>query len=74
VPGQSGLISKIEYSLSWLNGGYFVLNVQFVRKVAVRLLYVDLVDSIEVPVECAVVLLYSVVKQRLKNNTGKVCN
>jgi hypothetical protein len=42
---------------------------------ALRLRYVDLVVSIEVAVEgCAVVSLYSVVKQRLKCNTGKVCN
>jgi hypothetical protein len=26
------------------------------------------------PLKCAVVSLYSVVKQRLKCNTGKVCN
>jgi hypothetical protein len=26
------------------------------------------------PLQCAVVSLYSVVKQRLKCNTGKVCN
>jgi hypothetical protein len=36
--------------------------------------YVDLVFSIEVAVKCAVVSPYSVVKQRLKYNTGKVCN
>jgi hypothetical protein len=28
----------------------------------------------KLPLKCAVVLLYSVVKQRLKCNTGKVCN
>jgi hypothetical protein len=33
-----------------------------------------LVVSIEVAVKCAVVSLYSVVKQRLKCNTGKMCN
>jgi hypothetical protein len=37
---------------------------------ALKLRYVDLVVSIEV----AVVSLYSVVKQWLKCNTGKVCN
>jgi hypothetical protein len=36
--------------------------------------YKHLVVSIEVVVEIAVVSLYSVVKQRLKCNTGKVCN
>jgi hypothetical protein len=41
---------------------------------ALRLRYVDLVVSIEVAVKCAVVSLYSVVKQRLKCNTGKLCN
>jgi len=29
VLGQSGIISIIEYLLSWLHGGYFVLNVFF---------------------------------------------
>jgi hypothetical protein len=28
----------------------------------------------KLPLKCAVVSLYSVVKQRLKCNTGKVCN
>jgi hypothetical protein len=28
----------------------------------------------KLPLQCAVVSLYSVVKQRLKGNTGKVCN
>jgi hypothetical protein len=41
---------------------------------ALRLRYVDLVVSIEVAVEVCFFLLYSVVKQRLKCNTGKVCN
>jgi hypothetical protein len=41
---------------------------------ALKLWYVDLVGSIEVALRCAVVSLYSVVKQRLKCNTGKVCN
>jgi hypothetical protein len=36
--------------------------------------YLDLVVSIEVAVEIAVVSLYSVVKQRLKCNTSKVRN
>jgi hypothetical protein len=35
---------------------------------------VDLVVSIEVAIEVCVVSLYSVVKQRLKSNVGKVCN
>jgi hypothetical protein len=39
-----------------------------------RLRYVYLVVSIEAAVKCAVVSLYSVVKQRLKCNTGKMCN
>jgi hypothetical protein len=42
---------------------------------ALRLRYVDLVVRIEFPVEvCAVVSLYSVVKQRLKGYTGKMFN
>jgi hypothetical protein len=41
---------------------------------ALRLQYVDLFVSIEVAVDVAVVSLYSVVKQQLKRNTGKVCN
>jgi hypothetical protein len=40
---------------------------------ALKLQYVDLVVGIEV-LKCAVVSLCSVVKQRLKCNTGKVCN
>jgi hypothetical protein len=50
--------------------------IKCVRKVAVhlRLRYVDLVVGIEVAVEVCVISLYSVVKQRLKCNTGKVCN
>jgi hypothetical protein len=35
---------------------------------------VDLVVSINVAVEVAVVTLYSFVKHRLKCNTGKACN
>jgi hypothetical protein len=41
---------------------------------AFRLWYIELVVSIEVPLKCAVVSLYSVVKQQLKCNTSKVCN
>jgi hypothetical protein len=41
---------------------------------ALRLRYIDLVVSIEVSLKRAVVSLYSAVKQRLKCNTGKVCN
>jgi hypothetical protein len=41
---------------------------------ALKLRYVDPVVSIEVDVEVRIVSLYSVVKQRLKCNTGKVCN
>jgi len=29
VPGQSGIISIIEYSLSWLHESYFVLKIVF---------------------------------------------
>jgi hypothetical protein len=41
---------------------------------ALRLRYLDSVVSIEVLLKCAVVLLYSFVKQRLKCNTGEACN
>jgi hypothetical protein len=44
------------------------------NRCALRLRYVDLVVSIEVATEVAVVSLYSFVKQLLKCNTGKVCN
>jgi hypothetical protein len=40
---------------------------------ALRLQYVDLAVS-KLPLKCAVVSSYSVVKRRLKCNTGKVCN
>jgi hypothetical protein len=48
--------------------------VRLESRYALRLLYVDVAVSIEVAVEVAVVSLYSVVKQRLKCNTGKVWN
>jgi hypothetical protein len=41
---------------------------------ALRLWYVDLVAVSKLPSKCAAVSLYSVVKQRLNCNTGKVCN
>jgi hypothetical protein len=44
------------------------------NRFALRLRYVDLDVSIEVAVEVCLLSLYSVVKQRLKCNTGKVCN
>jgi hypothetical protein len=47
-----------------------------VRKVAVHLGYGTciLLSVSNLPLQCAVVSLYSVVKQRLKCTTGKVCN
>jgi hypothetical protein len=50
--------------------------VQYVWKscYALRLEYVDLVVSIELPLKCVVVSVYSFVKHQLKCNTGKVCN
>jgi hypothetical protein len=53
------------------------LNLYTVRsesRCALRLRYVDLVVISNLPLKCAVVSLYSVVKLRLKCNTGKVCN
>jgi hypothetical protein len=41
---------------------------------ALRLRYVDLLLVWKSPLKCAVVSLYSVVKQRWKCDTGKVCN
>jgi hypothetical protein len=53
--------------------------IYFVRKVAVHLgygtyIWLHLVSVPKLPLQCAVISLYSVVKQRLKCNTGKVCN
>jgi hypothetical protein len=50
-------------------------EVQCVRKVAVHLGYGTYIwlSVSKLPLKCAVVSLYSVVKQRLKCNTGKVC-
>jgi hypothetical protein len=52
------------------------IKVQFVRKVAVHLGYGMWIWSSvsKLLLKCAVVSLYSVVKQQLKCNTGKVCN
>jgi hypothetical protein len=41
---------------------------------ALKLQYVDWLLVSNIPSNSAVVSLYSVVKQRLKSNTGKVCN
>jgi hypothetical protein len=54
-----------------------VYTVRSESRCALRLWYVDLVVSIKVAVEvwkCAVISGHSFVKQRLKCNTGKVCN
>jgi hypothetical protein len=52
------------------------LYIQYVRKVAVHLGYGTYIwlSVSKLPLKCAVVSLYSVVKQRLKCNTGKECN
>jgi hypothetical protein len=49
---------------------------QCVRKVAVRFGYGKYIwlSASNLPLKCAVVSLYSFVKQRLKCNIGKVCN
>jgi hypothetical protein len=51
-------------------------NVQCVQKVTVHLGYGTQIwlSVSKLPLKCAVVSPYSVVKQRLKCNTGKVCN
>jgi hypothetical protein len=53
-----------------------ILEVQCVQKVALHLGYVTWIwlSVSTLPLMCAVVSLYSVVKQQLKCNTGKVCN
>jgi hypothetical protein len=50
--------------------------IQCVRKVAVHLGYGTYIwlSVSKLPLKCTVVSLHSVVKQRLKCNTGKVCN
>jgi hypothetical protein len=50
--------------------------IQCVREVAVHLGYGTYMwlSVSKLPLKCAVVPLFSVVKQRLKCNTGKVCN
>jgi hypothetical protein len=50
--------------------------IQCLRKVAVHLGYGTQIwlSVSKLPLKCAVVSLYSAVKQRLKCNTGKVCN
>jgi hypothetical protein len=49
-------------------------TVRLESRCTLRLRYVHLVVSIKLPLKCAVVSLYLVVKKRLKCNTGKVCN
>jgi hypothetical protein len=51
-------------------------QVQCARKFAVHLGYGTWIwlSVSKLPLKCAVISLYSVVKQRLKCNTGKVCN
>jgi hypothetical protein len=51
-------------------------KMQCVRKDAVQLGYGTYIwlSVSNVPLNCAVLSLYSVVKQRLKRSTGKVCN
>jgi hypothetical protein len=52
------------------------VKAQCVRKVAVHLGYSTWIwlSVSELPLKCAVVVLYSVVKQRLNCNMGKACN
>jgi hypothetical protein len=52
------------------------LVIQCVRRVAAHFGYGTWIwlSVSKLPLQCAVVSLYSVVKQRLKCNTGKVCN
>jgi archaellum biogenesis protein FlaJ (TadC family) len=66
---QNAALKEPDVVLYSFNALY---TVRSESRCALRLRYVDLVVSIEVAV--AVVSLYSGVKQRLKCNTGKVCN
>jgi hypothetical protein len=51
-----------------------LLHVKFIRKVALHLGYGTYIwlSVLKLPLQCAIVSLYSVVKQRLKWNMGKV--
>jgi hypothetical protein len=53
---------------------YHQNTVRLESRCALRLRYVHLVVSIEVAVEVCCCFTVSIVKQRLKCNTGKVCN
>jgi hypothetical protein len=80
------LISLFFRTLCWSSTKVFLLTdssshylgtgkphfVQCIRKVAVHLGYSTYVSKLLL--KCAVVSLYSVVKQRLRCNIGKVCN
>jgi hypothetical protein len=57
-----------------LNCVWWCVIVRSESRCALRLRYVDLLSESKFPLQCAVVLLYSVVKHRLKCNTGKVRN
>jgi hypothetical protein len=54
----------------------YTSDIQCVRKVSVHLGYDTYIwlSVPKLPLQCAAVSLYSLVKQRLKCNTGKVCN
>jgi hypothetical protein len=58
------------------NGHSLDIDTQSVRKVTVHWGYDTriLLSVSKWPLKCAIVSVYSVVKQRLKCNTGKVCN
>jgi hypothetical protein len=62
------------FILAFVHCSIFHCTVRSGSLCALRLRYVDLVVSIEDTLKCAVVSLYSAVKQQLKCNTGKVCN
>jgi hypothetical protein len=55
---------------------YFKILIECIQKVAVYLGYGTKIwlSELKLPLKCAVVSLYSAIKQRLKCNTGKVCN
>jgi hypothetical protein len=65
--------STLSFSCQYLST---IAHIQRVQKVAVHLGYGTQIwlSVSKLPLQCAVVSLYSVVKQRLKCNTGKFCN
>jgi hypothetical protein len=74
---DKSILNLIYCIFRFIDGKRFKLKIiQCIRKVAVHLGYGTKIwfSVSKLPLKCAVVSLYSVVKQQLKCNTGKVCN